>query len=261
MSKQQKTNKELIASIKKMNKTAREGFAKRNGFSSSIDYIEHLKGNPTKSTSDIKVKKALPVVHVVDILDVSGSMSGSKISSALSGVNEGIKALIKETKVDYTYSLVAFSSWNDIRKIVTFQKPSTVGKISLKTRDLTALYDAIGSTLKAVKAAKNDKDKVLINIYTDGGENDSKVYDKQETSKLIEKYAKLGFTVTFIGTVQDTETAIKDLKIKKSNTLSYDGTADGLSKTMTATNNMRAVYASAVSNGEDVSIGFYKNFN
>ncbi len=275
----QKSDEELIKSIKKMNKTAREIFAQRAGFLNSTDYIGHLSGKSTKTkttiTTKIKTKvhnqKCEPkksVVHVVDILDTSGSMSwgsrndaSTKIGAALQAINSGVKELIKEKLVTYTYSLTTFSTSTDINFVIQQKYPKDVPHITAKADGGTALYDAIGLTLKSLAYIKEKEDKVLVNIYTDGEENSSINFKKKQVGDLIEKCQTEGFTVTFIGTIQDTERAITNLKIDKSNTLSYDGTAQGLSKSMMSTNSLRSSYANSVSKGEDVAIGFYKTLN
>jgi hypothetical protein len=273
-----KTNEELITSIKKMNKIARENFAQNRGFLNSAEYIKFLSGlplkmnnKPTPKTKLVKSIKSKVVVHVVDILDVSGSMDfsgnsrrltkGSKLAIALEGINQGVNDLVKEKLVDYTYSLVTFSNHTDIKQVVNQKNPSEVSELKAFADGGTALYDAIGLTLKTLNSIKKEGDKVLVNIYTDGGENASKTYTKEIISSLIKEYEKLGFTVTFIGTIQDTKAAIINLNINSSNTLSYDGTAKGLSKTMSVTNSMRSVYASNVASGQNVSTGFYKTLN
>jgi hypothetical protein len=77
---------------------------------------------------------------------------------------------------------------------------------------------------------------------------------------MIEELQKKNYTITFIGTEADTRFVINNLNIDASNTISYDGTAQGLQETMVYTSSARSAYTDKVLKGEDVSKGFYKDF-
>jgi|GEM_PF-234238 len=279
---------ESLKGFKQYNKVAREVRAKKLGYADAATYIAYLEslinsgdvfpeccskspGSKSKCTSSkdcTKSKKSTkttktspkeyPTIHIVDVLDSSGSMMGGKHDAALKGINSGIKDL-KESKVKvvYTYTLVDFST--DIRFIHTKANLLAVGRVGCTTRSSTALFDAIGQAVEKVLPGIGKDDKVLVNIYTDGQENASKSFTAGNISLLIEDLSTKGWTFTFIGTPQDVAYASNILKIHKSNTLSYDGTAKGLEKSLTATRSSRQIYASAVQDGLDVSQGFYKN--
>lgn len=262
-------NQELIK-FKKMNKEARLKKAIKLGYNSSEDYIAFLEGNSkgpqVKPTLKESAKKKAsttkptekPTIHVVDIIDCSSSMSGAKIKSAVQAVNKGINQLKVDTVANYKYTLCNFS-YNSKVNILPLGSPvSDISSVYFKADGMTALYDAIGSTLQKVHAIKSKDEKALVNIYTDGGENDSKKFTANDIAKLINSYKEQGFTVTFIGTPQDTKNVISLLKIDESNTLTYDGSAQGLEKSMNQTLTSREVYAESVAAGEDVSRGFYK---
>ncbi len=263
-----KTNAELLASFKKMNKIAKEKHLVKAGFTSAALYIAFLEKNAIKPKSNT-VKKTVAsdvVIHIVDILDKSGSMnntdsrfSPSKITTALSAINEGIEDLRAEKKITYTYSLCLFSTDTNINIIYNKANLSTVGPIQTMALGGTALYDAIGETINTVSKNIAPQDKVLVNIYTDGEENSSRRYSKASISKLIEASKEKGFTVTFIGTEIDTKNVVKDLNIHESNTLAYNGSSAGLKTSMNVHKQARAMYSSAAVKGEDVSQGFYKN--
>lgn len=267
---EQKTNAQKLASLKKANKDAREKMAVKAGYKTAADYKAVLEGKklpksttsvpPTTETKKKRVKLN-PLIHIVDVLDASGSMSGDKINNAINGINGSLKDLSKVKDVIYTYTLCHFSYYDDIQMPYVKVALDKVGEVKVGTRGSTALYDAIGNTIKTIQRGLGKDEKVLINIYTDGQENDSREYSKGIISRMIDDLSTQNFTVTFIGTVNDTKGVIRDLKIHESNTLSYDGSAVGLQKSMMMNSSARVAYSASVLSGEDVSTGFYKNLN
>lgn len=277
-----KTNEEMLKTIKQYNKTTREIKAKKEGFATSIIMISYLQGfissglgketyfpltgkvvqdNTPQSPGPGKTKKAskvIPVIHVIDILDASGSMAGSKYNAAVKGINMGVTLLKKDTaEVSYTYTLCDFSSDVIFRHIT--QPLSKVGNFRGNTRGATALYDAIGDSINAIRHILKGDYKVLVNIYTDGQENSSRRFNAKQISSLIEDLSKVGWTFTFIGQQDDVDYAQKNLKFDKSNTLVHDNTGAGLEKAFVTNSVARSAYSSKVSAGEDVSKGFYKD--
>jgi Mg-chelatase subunit ChlD len=263
--KKTKTKEEMILSIKRMNKEARETFAQKAGFDTALEYIQALQGGVVKKISPLPQEEEKVVVHVVDLLDISGSMGQpyleSRLDIAVAAIKAGVAGLISEESVKYTHTFITFSSYQSQDVCHLMKDPTDVRLSTLRAMGGTALNDSIIFAIKKINGSKNRTDKVLLNIYTDGDENSSKLYSASAVSKAVEKFSELGFTITFIGTVKDTKDAIKNYGISASNTLAYDGSSAGLHKSMSVNNTMRASYASAVSRGEDVSTGFFKNIN
>lgn len=269
----EEAQKELKA-VKQSNKTARETRAKRAGFSSAEKYINYLKtvidlqelpASPISPEEAYKDSTPLTIL-VVDVLDRSGSMGNrrwesSKIYNAVKGIETSIKGLVKDEKklgVKYEYILIYFDTSIDIVDKTSVSKAFIPKDVD--GRGGTALNDAI---LKAIEVSLKERsshmDKILINVYTDGGENASK-RRHTDVSKRIAEVEKEGVTVTFIGTKYDTDQAISRYGICESNTVSYDGSAQGLVETMSMTRSARTNYTIAAQAGEDVTKGFYKKF-
>ena len=262
-----------IKTVKQCNKVAREKRAVKRGFKTSAEYLTALTNvvngtvAPEKVTSSKPAKKKVaskvgvrPVIFVFDVLDRSGSMgsgNNSKIAIANQGINSGlIKLREEESKlgVDYKHLLVTFDGTVELGEVVPV---ASAKPINIKSRGLTALNDAIVASIDRALTVKSKDDKVLINVYTDGGENASGTSTERVKAR-IEACEKDGIVITFIGTTFDTATAIRIYSIHDSNTMSYDGTAKGMGQTMQSTNSARSAFSKKVVAGEDVSNGFYK---
>lgn len=273
---QQEALQELKA-LKRSNKQAREVRATKRGFKSSVDYMKALQdlvdgkvvndnatsSIPTKKKNTSKSSSKKPTIIIIDVLDRSGSMgslssTNSKITNAVKGINSGIEKLKEDESilgVEYKHVFIYFDTEICVSNLESIKN---VGYLSVDGRGGTALNDAIMSAISMAMKHKKDEDKVLINIYTDGGENASKEFTYADVKKEISLVEKLGVTVTFIGTKYDTNYAIKNYGLHDSNTAVYDGTAKGLESMMQLTNSARAEYSTKVLNNEDVSRGFYK---
>lgn len=273
---QQEALQELKA-LKRSNKQAREVRATKRGFKSSVDYMKALQdlvdgkvvydnttgSKPTKKKNTSKSSSKKPTIIIIDVLDRSGSMgslasSNSKITNAVRGINSGVEKLKEDESilgVEYKHVFIYFDTEICVSNLESIKN---VGYLSVDGRGGTALNDAIMSAISMAMKHKKDEDKVLINIYTDGGENASKEFTYVDVKKEISIVEKLGVTVTFIGTKYDTNYAIKNYGLHTSNTAVYDGTAKGLESMMQLTNTARAEYSTKVLNKEDVSRGFYK---
>lgn len=278
-----KTPQELLKSFKQCNKVAREKRAQKLGFINAAEYLKHLEtlcvgGSSVKTTGKKSSKSepmvinqsvtetpgkkttkktVKPVINVCDVLDSSGSMSGPKHANAIKGINTGIKSLRKDKEpVEYTYTLCDFA--DDLRFPYVCRTLSSIPEITGATRGSTALFDAIGTTIKHIKQNIKKGEKVLVNIYTDGQENASRNYTKETIAESIKSLSIEGWTFTFIGTPSDVLYVQKYLHIDESNTLEYDGSARGLEESFMQTNSARSAYSKKVAKGEDTSRGFYK---
>src|SRR5690606_12504063 len=196
-------------------------------------------------------------IYVADVIDCSASMKGPKLLSAITGINNGVNEMKREFKVRYKHILCDFSGNKNIN-FSPLRDILDVPTISFEARDMTALNDAVIQTINTLKSFRKNSEKVLVNIYTDGMENNS-YSGKDKVRELINQVSQDGFTITFIGTETDTQNAIVDFNIHESNTVTYNGTADGLSMAMQSVNSARSAYANKVLEGKDVTKGFFKD--
>jgi uncharacterized protein YegL len=250
-----KTKEQLIAEYRRANKKARPGILKRQGFSTEQDYFAFLMA-PDPVNDD------KPTIHNIHIVDISGSMAGAKLRSAVQGVNTEVDELKKDTAVNFTHSLIEFSDSYDIKTICWKTPIADVKPYVTTDRGSTALNQAIGETLERLVKEIKPFEKVLVKIFTDGGENASlgKWARREDLREFIKECQdKHGFTITFIGTKYDVDTVVNTLNIHVSNTLTHDNTSQGVYLASMERGIATKSYASKVLRKEDVSKGFYKD--
>jgi len=259
----EKTRIDLINAFKKANKQRRRLMAAKNGFKTPEEYLTSLltlnksTQTPTK-THKTKVSKMKGTFYIIDILDATGSMDGGKYNNSKEGIIAGIKDLA--SRKDVKYSFVEFI---ELRKALN--KPLTdIIPSDVKTSDIrfsgaiggnTPLYKTVYEVIKGINVSKDDK--VLINVYTDGGNNTAYEYTEM-AAKLLKDVQKDNFTVTFVATSEDLARIKKDINIDDSNTFATANTAEGFKMSMSATRGARTNYFMSAEVGTDVLKGFYK---
>lgn len=255
-----KTKEQLIAVFKKSNKERRMKIAKAAGFSNPEDYLASLTNIKVSKTKKKTTSKMKGVFYVIDILDATGSMDGGKYNNSVQGIKDGIKDLFNRSNI--RYSLVEFidsskglnrSIKNAIPKNIVISNIKFSGAIGYDT----PLYWTVYEIINEIREIASKDDKVLINVYTDGGNNTRREY-LDKAAELIKKVQKDNFTVTFVATPEDLVRIKRDINIDDSNTLATENTAQGFKMSMEKTRTARTAYFSASSAGEDTLVGFYK---
>lgn len=205
-------------------------------------------------------------VHNVHLLDASGSMVGGKYKNAIGGIKEEIALLANDkSRVKYTQTIIEFTSgWGihgtvERRHTVVGDLKAALDFVPMGTDGGTPLYEALGNTLELMKEKKKQGEKVLVKVFTDGGENSSagRFANPKVLFDLIKECEANDFTVTFVGTPTDTMTVIAKLGIDKSNTLTHNNTAEGVVFAFQQSASSTVSYSKSAIRGEDVTRGFY----
>ena len=128
------------------------------------------------------------LVHVVFVIDSSGSMMGSE-----KDVIGGFKKTIEEQKAvkdgDCVVSLYEFDS--TVKKVYLGKKLEDVGEFQYNVGGMTRLYDGIGTAVDEVGKWLSDMkeedrpSKNIVVIITDGGENSSTEYRLKDIKDRI----------------------------------------------------------------------------
>ena len=153
-------------------------------------------------------------LDIVFLLDRSGSMSGVE-NDTIGGYN----SYIEKQKGNNVYvTTVLFD--NEYQILNERKHIKEIERLTRKeyfVRGITALYDAIGKTIKRLDEVKTDK--VLFVITTDGYENASKEFNKQQVKELIQGHKDWEFI--YIGANIDSYAEGSSIGIRKSNISNY----------------------------------------
>lgn len=187
--------------------------------------------------------------HVGIVLDESGSME-PVCNATISAMNEYIATLRKGANgVDFRVTLTQFNT--DKTEIVYSAKPiADVPKLthsSYQPRAMTPLYDAVGRTIRGLDGEVNDTDRVLFVIMTDGQENSSTEFTRQQVFDLVkEREAKGNWTTVFLGANQDAYVeAQKMAGVSAANITNYASTPAGVAAVMASVGEQSVKYAAS----------------
>ena len=141
--------------------------------------------------------------NIIFLLDMSGSMHGVR-EETIDGFNSFIEEQ-KQADPNGRMTLVLFS--DDLHQEYTGKPIMEVEKLTGKTYypyGLTALYDAIGIGVaefdKYLEAEGSDSsDKIIVIVLTDGMENSSKKFSKDNVAKLITDKERSGWKFVYLG--------------------------------------------------------------
>lgn len=171
-------------------------------------------------------------LDVIFILDKSGSMSGSE-EHTISSFNEYLEKE-KKNKFNTKITTVLFSdNYKYLHNRVDVSKVKPLTEEDYYVGGCTALYDALGNTINSFE--RKETDKVLFIIITDGYENASEEYSKEQIRKLIKKHSDWEFI--YIGADIDSYASGGEIGIKKDNIANYCKDAKGTATLFRAVGN------------------------
>ena len=164
-------------------------------------------------------------MDVVFLLDRSGSMSNC-VEDTIGGYN----SYLKEQKGKGYNTKITTVLFDDQYEVLydraPIQKVKNLTSKEYYVRGCTALLDAIGKTINRIDKETNNK--VLFIITTDGLENASQEYHKQDIKKLIEKHSNWEFL--YIGADIDSYGEGAMLGISRKNIANYTKGKEGVGK-------------------------------
>jgi hypothetical protein len=230
-------------------------------------------------------------MHNVILLDASGSMASrgyglpfyttnsttfsyprsrpqSKYEAAIQGINQEIQTLRNNKDANVLVSVYEFDSVKPNTERITehcFCTPVDEVEDTIKGRGPTGntpLYQSLAYVIEKFLRSASNEDQVVISIFTDGAHNCpwGKYGSEAECKKLIKDVERnRNFTITFVGTQEDAEFVTANLGINLSNTMSYDGTADGLNKALKSRGASLLSYTKSVGAGTATTSNFYSN--
>ena len=196
------------------------------------------------------------------IIDESGSMWSIK-QQAINSVNETIQTIrAAQQRNENQEHFVTLVSFND--NVKTINDCVAVGEVHELTDKTyqpdccTALYDAMGMSLNALRKKVANNDKVLVTIVTDGYENASIEYSGKAIKSLVEELKAKGWIFAYIGANHDVEAVAASMSI--TNTMSFEATDEGVADMCTGACYSRSAWYDKVESGKFDSEKDNKNF-
>lgn len=176
--------------------------------------------------------------HALILLDETGSMAGSE-KDTVDGINEHINHLKIDRGDDVLLTLVKFDStkYQPIYSATPIENVKLLKYEDYQPGAATNLFDSIGRLITT--ADEGGADAMLCIIMTDGMENASKEFTKDNVKSLIEKKRKQdkSWVFTFLGADMDAYSASGGIGIAAASTVSVSKANLGRAYGMT-TNSM-----------------------
>ena len=170
-------------------------------------------------------------VHVLFVIDSSGSM-GPKAGDVRGGFNSYVDQLREEKASDYRLTAVTFDT--QVATLFTalrLTEVPTLDTSNYRTGGNTALYDALGVSLAEQTSAIRKEDapygteRVLVIVMTDGEENSSRRFTKEQiTGEIQQREAAGNWTFVYLGADQDAWAAAQGLGFAAGNVAAYAST-------------------------------------
>lgn len=198
---------------------------------------------PQKTDKDLE-KEALndrkKPTEIVFILDESGSMWHLK-KSTISSFNEMLESQKNlDTKFPAYLTTVVFS--DNMKKICDHKEIHEVENMTSENYNpngCTALMDTLGKTINEMSEINKDNDKnVIFIIITDGYENASRKFKREDIKKMIEAKREMGWNFIFFGANIDSNKEAGSLGIDKKYTSNFAATKEGMRDCIGICNNM-----------------------
>ena len=170
--------------------------------------------------------------EMVCILDRSGSMY-KKRKDTIGSFNQMLEKQKREPGEAYITTALFSDQCDVLYSHTPIRETEELTEQDYYIGGNTALFDAIGKvfhqTDSLLEAREGDyEEKVLVFIITDGMENASVQYGRQQIKKLIEEKQKKGWVILFFGTDMEMIKLAEDTGIRKENTTCYPDTAEGI---------------------------------
>lgn len=144
--------------------------------------------------------------EIIFVCDRSGSMQGIKEAT-----EKGFGDFIKKQQKEPGECYVSFYEFDDkFNTVFEYRNIHDVSEYILVPRGWTALLDAIGFTVNKVGDRLNNTpesekpENVIVVILTDGMENRSKEFNREQVKKMVEhQQNKYNWKFIFLGSNQD----------------------------------------------------------
>lgn len=173
-------------------------------------------------------------VKIINIIDKSGSMN-SMIDVAINGFNEFLQEQ-KSVEGNVLVTTVLFSDkYKVLYENINIKDCKFFNKENYSPGGMTALYDAIGTTIEneieilGSLPLEQRPEKTLCIILTDGFENKSSKFNKEQIKNMITEMKKdFNWEFIFLAANEDASLTAETMGISKGNSYSFTNSSSGL---------------------------------
>lgn len=195
--------------------------------------------------------------EIVVLLDRSGSMQHGKDDH-----EGGLISFVEDQKQlqgDVRFTLVQFDNVDPCEIVYDGVSISDVDEIKLIPRGGTPLLDAVGLTIAHVATRLKDRrpDQVVVLIITDGQENASCEYKREQVKQMIQEYETgHNWKFLYLGADVDAFAEAGGLAIGAGTALQMAKTAKGIRSAYDATSENMLACRAMLQNDTDADIAF-----
>lgn len=196
-------------------------------------------------------------VHVGIVLDRSGSMEDCR-TDAIGAVNSYLRQVKDDKDMEASISLVTFDSQSIdvIRDKAPAGSCAELAASEYQPRASTPLLDAVGYGVALLDKRKEQGERCILAVMTDGLENASREYTKETIKALLDRKQKEeGWLVLYLGAGHDAWAQASAMGLHAGNVAAFDKQA--VMGSMAAVGKRAKRYAMAAdAAGEAASGGF-----
>lgn len=195
---------------------------------------------------------AKPTTHVLMVTDMSGSMR-PLAEDVRGGFNTYVEDLAKS---DGRYRLTVCLFDTEFIPLCTAAKPKDTPRLDTANyapRAMTALLDAVGKTVAEFEARTTlgEDDRVLVVVQTDGAENASTVFGREQVADLIKTREATGkWSFVFLGAGPDAWSQAGGLGFARANTVHTTADPHGTRAAYSGVTAATVAYAAGASGPE-----------
>lgn len=190
------------------------------------------------------------LTEIIFVLDRSGSMS-NLTEDTIGGFNSFIENQKKEAGEALVTTVLFDNKYEMLHDGVNIKDIKPLTNQEYYARGMTALLDAVGTAITDVGVRLNNTpeeerpSKVMMIIMTDGLENASKEYTKQQVKEMIERQTNTySWQFIFLGANIDTVKEAESIGISSEFASDYGWSAQGVESTYQAINCMATEFRS-----------------
>lgn len=177
------------------------------------------------------------------VLDKSGSMAHLS-EATISGFNEFLLDQQREGGRAFMTLTLFDTRFNTVATAVPIREMLPLDHDSYRPDGMTALYDAIGHTMRITDdyVRDNEPDQVLFVVMTDGAENSSREFSRETIFQMIaDRQQMLGYEFIYLGANQDSYLESRRMGFREGRAMDYAATdAEARATMKRVSHNVRA---------------------